>query len=365
MKNILIVSNTYYQLIVALQLRFTLFKDDMVVLLMSDQSNNAESITKALKDGKYFDNTILIRTKCLARKKTIREKITNFYENINIRNNRYRGYLEDSIDVCFDEIITYNIDIVIYNLFSILSERNKKLIVSRYEEGILSYKTPINRFTGDKGISVARKMVGKPGIDSTYKYFYCFFPNLYAGELETVSIPKIQKDSILTQILQNIFSINKDEMLYTQKYIYFTSVYDFEGGKPIGEYDLVQELANRVGKENLLLKIHPRDSRDIYANSGIAIDTRSSVPWEAIQLSMNSENKIYLTATSGSVLAGSFLSSKPIKTYYLYKLCNIDGNRSAISSVRILEELLDNPQINSQLSNIKVLEKIEDIKLDE
>lgn len=75
------------------------------------------------------------------------------------------------------------------------------------------------------------------------------------------------------------------------------------------------KVANLVGKDNLLIKIHPRDLRTIYSDNGFNVDKNSLIPWEAIQLSSDFSDKVFLTINSGSVLSGSTMSEKPVKTF--------------------------------------------------
>lgn len=44
------------------------------------------------------------------------------------------------------------------------------------------------------------------------------------------------------------------------------------------------QLAEKVGKDNILVKKHPRSTVHIFEEKGIAVDTNSSAPFEAIQL---------------------------------------------------------------------------------
>lgn len=166
-------------------------------------------------------------------------------------------------------------------------------------------------------------------------------------------------NSKTARILGKIF--RPDTSGYTQKYIFFTSVYDFEGGEPIGEYELVLKVANLVGKDNLLIKIHPRDLRTIYSDNGFNVDKNSLIPWEAIQLSSDFSDKVFLTINSGSVLSGSTMSEKPVKTFYMYKLCNIKENRSCQKNAQDIEALLCKSSMKEVFRNVKIAEKIEDI----
>lgn len=362
MKNVLIVANTYYQLIVALQLRFTLFKNDIVVLLLSDHSNGAEYVAKKLINIECFTQTKFIRTQYLSKKKSLFEKFANAYENISVKKNRYKSILEGiSGDIIFDEIIAFNIDILICNLFAILYEKNKRLVVSGYEEGLLSYNTQQLHFPGFKQICCARNIIGKKGMNQAFGNFYCFFPQLYKGILQAVKVPLIDKDSPAIDILRNIFDVQGKDLIYTQKYIYFSSVYDFEGGKPIGEFELVRNIAKQVGKENLIVKVHPRDTRPTYAEEGFLVDKNSSKPWEVIQLLGDFSNKVFLTATSGSVLAGNFLTTLPVPTFYMYKFCDISGNNTALKTVSNIKALLQEKTMKKVFFHIKTAESIEDI----
>ena len=138
-------------------------------------------------------------------------------------------------------------------------------------------------------------------------------------------------------------------------------MYDFEGGEPIGEYQLVEKIAELVGKDNILIKIHPRDLRSVYSDNGFKVDRNSNIPWEAIQLSGDFSDKVFLTATSGSVLAGSFMAERAVKTYFLCDLCNLDQNPSAQNSVINIKELLENESLKAVLNSVHIAKQIEDI----
>ena len=189
--------------------------------------------------------------------------------------------------------------------------------------------------------------------------FYCYYPILYRGNLVPVQIPRISVEAKITGILRNIFK--PDNTIYTKKYIFFTSVYDFEGGNPIGEYELVCKVAKLVGIDNLLVKTHPRDSRTIYKDHGFNVDVNSSIPWEAIQLSGDFSDKVFLTINSGSVLSGSTMSEKPVKTFYMYKLCDIKENKSCQKNAQDIEALLCESSMKEVFRNVRIAEKIEDI----
>lgn len=361
MKRILIVANTYYQVIMAVQLKNTLFVNDSVVLLISDHSKNTKSISGKLDNIGVFESVKFIESLDVLKKRTICDKVRDYFQISFMKNNRYKYYLDGIENEIYDEILCYNYGIDIYGLFSYLSYYNNNLRVSFYEESILSYNFSLDKLNKNMSfISKIRKVLKKLDIMNRMSSFYCFYPDLYRGMLDAIEVPNISKKGRTSEILRTIFELDNNK--YKEKYIFFTSVYDFEGGNPIKEYELCEGIAELVGKENLIIKIHPRDRRSIYEDNGFKVDRNSTVPWEAIQLSGDFENNVFLTATSSSALAGSLMSEEPIETYYLYNCCDIAGNSSAIKTVKDIESLLTTETMRDTLRSITIVKEISDIR---
>lgn len=357
----LIISNTFYQVIVAIQMKLTIFRDAEVEIIITDHSKNAEKISNRLRECNVFNNVYFVNTDGSCDKRSTLEKSVDVFSFSFLKKNRFAFYTKKIRSLFFDEMIVFNYDMRMYGVYAILSEYNFKLKLSRYEEGILSYSTE-QLFTPTRNlIGFFRKLQGKTAVEEIFANFYCFYPSLYHGYLHAEKIPLIKKNSVLNIILQRVFDIKKENLYYSQKYIFFTSVFDFEGGESIGEYEVVCKVAELVGKENLLVKIHPRDLRTIYTDKGFNVDKNSAIPWEVIQLSGHFSDKVFLTVNSGSVLAGSFMSEKSVRTFFLYKLCDISGNTACQKNVKDIETLLQNKDMKDILSEVFIANKIEDI----
>ena len=353
--------NTYYQLIFAVQLKITLFKEDEIVLLISDHSACAELVADNIKKTHFFDEVHYISTLGTGDNRTNIQKIEDFLQITFCKRNRYYSYIKEIKNLCFDEMLVFNYNISTYGLYASLSQHNRMIKVSRFEEGVLSYNTGVMQTKRRRLIDRLREMQGKPSITNALDYFYCFYPKLYLGGLDPVAVPQIKRQKELVDTLQKAFGLDQVTISYPEKYIFFTSVYDFEGGDSIGEYELVCRIAEIVGKEDLLVKVHPRDRRSLYVDNGFKVDRNSSVPWEVIQLSLDFSNKVFITTTSGSVLAGSLMSEDKVKTYYMYRCCDLSGNVSAIETVRNIEALLEGPMMKERLGMVEVAEQLEDI----
>lgn len=352
---------TYYQIIFALQMVNTICKDDEVVFLISDDSNGSKRVAEKIQSIGIVKKVIWIKTKRLTYEKNLFEKISDSISIALLETNRYENVLRPILNIGFDEFIFFNFGVDTIAFYNLFVKRNPDIKVSRIEEGILSYGIEIGYGQG-KIVDLSyyvRKLLHRKNIIDNFYNFYCYYPVIYKGNLQSVQIPRISVNSKTARILGKIF--RPDTSGYTQKYIFFTSVYDFEGGEPIGEYELVLKVANLVGKDNLLIKIHPRDLRTIYSDNGFNVDKNSLIPWEAIQLSSDFSDKVFLTINSGSVLSGSTMSEKPVKTFYMYKLCNIKENRSCQKNAQDIEALLCKSSMKEVFRNVKIAEKIEDI----
>lgn len=360
MQRVLLIANTYYQLILAIQMKNTVLKESEVVVLFSDHSVNAEMIVNRLKKVKIFEEIHYIESKKIVyEKKTFAKRIRLILEASFYENTSYSYYLKNIKNLDFQELIFFNWGIDMYCIYSELYRYNKNIKISIMEEGILSYDANITDGV-KKPIKLLRHMNGKKHITDVLSSFYCYYPDFYKGNLSTVYVPQVRNDGKTSDIIKEIFGIKKIVELYNYKYIFFTSVYDFDGN-PIGEYELVEKVAEMVGIENLLVKCHPRDSRGLYESKGFIVDKNSSIPWEAIQLSMDFSDKVFITATSGSVLAGSFMTQKKVKTFFLYKLCDIEKNPLAKQTVKTIKRLLDSDNLKDKMKNICVPNSIEEI----
>ena len=360
MKNILCYCNVYSQLINSIQLKNTIFKDCNVFCVLSDHSAGAEDVFISLTKNKIFKGTFYVKTKDFDDNSSLIKKIRAFLYLLGVKPLFLTGFC---FDVCFDEFLYYRPDYGTYCIFNLISRRNKNIQVSRIDEGILSLKElekedylPLKKKTA----YYMRKIMGLPNSSDCTKILYSNFADVYSGWLKPVYYPKVRTDSNTVKDLTEIFHISKAMLKYNYKYIFFTSVYDFEGEKSIGEFELIKKISEIVGKENILVKTHPRDTRGIYAANGFFVDPNSKIPWEVIQLSCNLKNVIYLTVNSGAVLSSSVLSTEKNKTFFLFNLCDYSDNSRCRTTVDSIKRVLSNSEMKETFNNVKVVNNLKD-----
>lgn len=359
--NIIFYLKTYYQILMSIQMSMTIFKNDKVTIIITDDSKGTYGVVEKIKTLGIVEEVIYAETRGIIHERKLGEKISDFISISLLNTNQYSKYIKELTNKSYDEFVFYNHGIDTIGIYNILQNTNCNIKASYIEEGILSYNFNVQYGKVANVSYKIRKLRGKKNLQDVIEKFYCYYPVLYKGNLRTIQVPLITQKSDTALILRKIFNPQFD---YKQKYIFFTSVYDFEGEKPIGEFELACKIANLVGKDNLIIKIHPRDTRTIYLDNGFCVDKNSDIPWEVIQLSADFSDKIFLTVNSGSVLAGSFMSEKPVKTYYMYKLCDVTNNSSCKKNTMDIENLIKNKEMKDVLANVFIADKLEDI-LDE
>ena len=353
MKNILIYCNTFYQLLVAIQLQRTIKKEDRVSVILTDESRGSKEIADRLRNMGFFHGVYYLETKVGP------EQVGAAYRARTLCSGMF-GRLPEGMprDYVCDELIGYNLDLSTHVVYAALYRRNPAICCNAMEEGLLSYATPESSSGLLRAIQRCRRLLGWKNLRKSIRKFYCFNPPVYQGDLEPVAIPKMDCGSTqLRGLLQQVFLGERILEPYRQKYIYLPCIYDMEGGAPIGEAALAKALLQQVGKDELLVKAHPRDDAGRYSASGAAVDTNSPVPFEVLCILQDLSDKVLITTLSGSILNVSALIAQPPVCYYAHPLCNLEGNPMAQHFCDVVNRYLD-PDSGLEVPNIRVLTRI-------
>lgn len=370
-KRILFICYTYYQLIVATQIRLTIFKDDFVDAIICDSLQNIEIIASNINQHRIFTHAYTCYNKKFDKKGSRLEKPL-FVMSAVIGNPRLLKIREPIRNWNYDEFIYYNMTLSSVLLFDCIYKHNKRVVCNRFEEGIFSYRflymeeQELSEKSNGKifnekinlTLDVRQKTHRKNILEKT-KGFYCFYPEHYKGRYKTIKIVTI--DDSFKDICRKMFGISDDMCYIPQKYIYFSGMFDLEGGESINEAGVIQEIAKLVGKENLIVKKHPRDNRNIYEENKIHTLKASYLPWEAFQLSYEYSDKILLTAFSGALISVNLITKKPVRSYFLYNICSYQGNMMAKSVAQEIDNIFESPNLSEKLKYIKKISNLQEI----
>ena len=314
-RKILILVNTYFQIIIAIKLKLTMYKDDSVDIIVSNHSTDSKKIYEKLKNILIFNKIYYLESK-----ETNKKNITKIFENV-----FYLLFPKTALkgkkiifDNSYDEYLFYNINKYTYLIYDVLNSKNKNVKIIRFEEGYISY---LHSNIGVSNIyKKIRKKLGRKFLEENYNYNYLFNPDLliYNPKSQIKKIENIERtDKRLIDIINKVFEYKLISDTYQQKYIFFEESF-FCDNKGIDDMNLILKIADIVGKENLLVKLHPRNKIDRFKKYGITTNKTIGIPWEIIQMNNNFSDKVFLTISSGSILASKLYFNDNIKTYLLF-----------------------------------------------
>jgi len=325
MKRLIIVGNPF-QLLLAFMLRNSLFTeaDSATDVMIFRSVLGVDVFVERLRETRLFRNVFSINAtepKGNRLKKTgnIVKLISGHGDNI--------SYISDTLlrQSDYNEVWYYNYSYWFYGIYDLLLVKGQKVTFIPFMESVFVYtylrrggmKPIASRI--EKMISCGRKWFNKWTFIPYTGDVYVQFPEM-TDDLPGVNIKKIPEydnSSILEELIQSVFGAKKIGNL--PKYIFMASSLEFDGFGN-GETELVIKIAEIVGKENLIVKTHPRDDRGLFEAAGIRVMENSNICWEAIQIVNDFSDNVFLTLASASIINSELFSGKEVRAYYLYPL---------------------------------------------
>lgn len=305
---VIILCNSAYQLLTAIQLRLTIYKQDHVDVLVSNQMSRSCEIADNLKQISLFNSVRHIDT-------NRRDYRNRFFETLHDLALIHRLHRESGD---FDVFCTANISV-----FSILFVRfyqKRRLEVNIYEDGMVTYCRCFEHF--DRAGIVARLLLPH-GVLGQTKHIYIFNPELLEWHVKGVTpiaIPKIDSDNHETvKMLNQAFGYDNSAAEYDRPYLFMEESF-YADGYPVPDVELVERIGSAVGKDNVMIKLHPRNGVDRFSRLGYKVSSNSAIPWELILLNQSMQDKTLLSISSSSLLQPYLLLGQEVRSIALLDL---------------------------------------------
>lgn len=317
--NILFICNTPFQIITAVNIILSEFNYAAysVDLAVTDQFGGHIKIAENLRKTDFLNNVFTAEVR-----KSSHEKFKNVFQ---ILLNRKRLYKRFNIlpSYRYDRLFIYNLDLTSTVIFERLKKENAALTVHRYEEGYAGY---YNSFRQNKtclfyeGIQRLKK---QPILSECLSGYWFYRPELldkcYSDKIIFRIPPLTRHDELLVGIYNGIFGFEPARLTkYPEKYIFFEESYHING-HPIHDFEIVKYISNIVGRDNLVIRLHPRCTENRFIKLGCRTVRPEGIPWEVVQLNADFTDKVFLTISSGSVLASKLFFNDNVRTIVLYK----------------------------------------------
>lgn len=325
--------DSFFQLIVAINIKMSIYPKDCADIIIYSSTPNADKVCRKLEKTKIFERCFFadtVLTKC-GSSYSFKEKFPKYFV-----------YLMSLIapKQCMCKIIgadDLNYDIFLFNgigalpecIFNCCKKNNNNILCYRFEDGYISSTLNYGSKKGKLRIIFEKTIRGlfkNYDIEHFIKGYYFMEPDLvkYKFNYPVLKCPKLNRDNKeLINVLNYIFDYNVSENVYDEKYIFLESGSTFFDNSD-SDVDIlyVKELIKFVGKENILIKLHPRSKRNRFSELGVHVAEKSAVPWELIQLNNCFDNKIFIAIDSSPILTSHVYFNDKCKSILLYKAIN-------------------------------------------
>lgn len=333
----LYICNSVYQLLVCLWIKHRVNPQIPGDLIVSNHMNNGRELAEQARAENCFGQVYFVESFDYARYRTPSSRMTRYEEELFPQ--RVLSRFWDGRDA-YSTVYLANPDRFSQLLFNALSRRNPALQAVLYEDGMLTY-SPIFQSDVESSrielVSLPKKLVyrhlfRRKALCDHFRELLLFHPK-DLGWQPAFSVTELEKincqDAAFREMCNRIFQYSPSDV-YDRKYLFMEESFAAEG-VPINDVQLLNQLAQRVGKENIMVKIHPRNPVNRFAADGFKTNQNTSIPWELIVMNLGDISDMTLiTVASSSVLNPMMIFGKKVKAYSLYHLVDKSASKSRL-----------------------------------
>lgn len=318
----LFICETPFQVLAAILLVFDSLKRDTNDFLISDTMQGYEALSNRLGKCPGVDYCTYVETEISAGKKSklgrIKDMLIPFDRRWDFDSNRSYDYI-----YCrnYTSLITES-------AFLFFKRTNEKLKLVVFDEGYSTYSRRFWRSHYD--VSLSHKLLLAMRVENNnYLYNNIEKVMLFEKKLFHVNVPfpicnmlndnfSLSKEEM--EIINNVFEYKDFENLsFDHKFIFFEECFSFDNHN---NYDIkiIEELAHIIGKNRIIIKLHPRSKTDRFTTLGYDVMKDINYIWEIFALNNSSSDLTLIAFSSGALLNYLFFSNSKMKSILLYKL---------------------------------------------
>lgn len=341
-ENICIHCCTVYQLFVANCLALSRFSGDDIVLVLSSSLPNAEVVCEKLKRTGLFLEVLVLDNETVDWNKAL--YVIPLFSKF-----RFRNLIKESVieKQKFDRYIFAGLGGFSNVIGQWLRKNNPDLIVELYEEGASSYSELYHNAVENRkrNKNLFKRILYNmfPHMLNIYTNFYYFCPDLalWGDRGSRVKIPPITEyKKVLIKNMNDVFDFALNVDAYSQKVIFFEESY-YNDGIDVNDIEIVNELEKQYGKENILIKRHPRNRIDRFKAMGYTTSVENNIPWEVIAFNIpDLDNKILITMTSTALISTFLLLNTHAQM--IFKIRDLPDKNDRVKYTKaVIEKLTD------------------------
>lgn len=324
-----IFCQTPYQLIVALCIKEQYSKsNDKVDLFISNTFNGYADFAKRISDKSIFNSVTIIDGKSIVSRKKGFSNIKRVMYILSMKFSLKKAF--NKLPDVYDEMYCWNYDILSSTFRTYQYKKNKNFKCFIYDEGYISY-FPIDEVIEKKGflklLESKNKMFGyKKIVRESVDGILLFNPEKIIEKPKYKVLP-LNVNNILTKdMVKNIsyiFNVGDSWKKYDKKFIIFEEAM-LANNDSIDDEKIIDKIIEKVGKDNVIVKLHPRTNTDRFSKKGVKTLGSDGIPWEALALTHDFSDKVFISISSGSLTTHKLLLGNNMKGYLLFKLFDLE-----------------------------------------
>lgn len=322
--NKIIFCQTPFQVIVALLIREQYSNNahrfDMVIV---NSFSGYEKIAIKMQEKNVFDNVYTAEVKDLILAKG---KLNNIRKAGYILAPRrlIKKYLPDVAEE-YDEMFCWNYDAFTASFRIVYSNKISQIKLNVFDEGYITY-LPVSDTIPKKGfmkiIDILNLLRGMPSIkrENVYAY-YLLEPQaaFFQTDAPIYEINRKQKnEKDFVELIDYLFDATDEVKKYDRKYILLEEAL-LANLPDINDEQVFDNIINAVGKENVIVKLHPRTNKDRFTEKGVKTIGQSGVPFEALALCGDFSDKVLIGISCGTIPTYRMLFGEDFDGYMLFK----------------------------------------------
>lgn len=292
----------------AIHLKMTELCYDLVDIILADHIKDYQLLVSKISDIRIFRRSYVMKAYDLDYRKGKFSGGKFFY----FKNILFRKAILNKLVILeeiYDEFFATDILESTNFIYDYLFKKNMELKMVFYEEGPISVISEQNMQFVDKVYSNDKKMkrvlyhlCGYRSIYGRYSYGYSSISALAKKDFyfPMIDIPSPDPNDDYTKILNNIWGYDQKNA-FPQRIIFFEESFALNDIE-CNDLKIVNDLVMRYGRENIIIKLHPRSRINRFEKLGVLTNKDSTIPWELIAMNSICENNILVAISTGSLI---------------------------------------------------------------
>lgn len=339
MKRQLFICNSVYQVLVALWIKYIDYQEEKSDVIISDHMSGAKILADNIKTLGVFEQVYYVESNAFAKHKIVFDRKQRIVMSM-CPNRTLKKFLR--LNEKYTELYAANVDYFSQLLFDALAHRNSKVKFVLYEDGLFTYSRLYEEDYKSTYIpvkSLIKKMIHsviyrKKTIYGNVAKMMVFNPENMAWmpEFRVEQLKKIDcHDETFLKICNQVFGYDKSKDVYDRKYIFLEESFSAEGAQ-LDDLEVIEELAERIGRDQIMVKIHPRNPHNRFSRLGYKTNKDTRIPWELILMNVDMSDKVLITISSSSILNPILVLGQKVKAYSIYECVDHEHCHSRLLS---------------------------------